>query len=450
LKGNVARLKEIINTNKIIVLGFVLAFLYMVLESIIDTYVFRLQDNPLQDIFTTDLHEQFVHITIIILILFISFYSQKLMTKQIRTQQKLSKSEELYFTTLKSIGDAVITTDRQGIITFLNYKAEITTGWKFEEALGRPIIDVFKIINEITRESVENPVARVIKEGIVVGLANHSILIARDGSEIPIDDSGAPINDESGNPIGVVLVFHDITERKKAEEAEKQALMARQEKLAMLGQLAGGVGHELRNPLGAIKNAVYFLKMVLEEPEKDIKETLDVLDKEVEISESIINSLLGFARPKAPLLQKADINHIIQEVFSRLKVPENVDVVKNLDETLPSILVDPDQLTHVFGNILLNAIQAMGEGGQLIIKTEVLDPGWITISISDTGTGISKGNLKKLFEPLYTTKAKGIGLGLAISKIIVEGHEGEINVQSKIGKGSTFMVILPIRGMGVE
>ena len=450
MKGNVARLKEIINTNKIIVLGFVLAFLYMVLESIIDTYVFRLQDNPLQDIFTTDLHEQFVHITIIILILFISFYSQKLMTKQIRTQQKLSKSEELYFTTLKSIGDAVITTDRQGIITFLNYKAEITTGWKFEEALGRPIIDVFKIINEITRESVENPVARVIKEGIVVGLANHSILIARDGSEIPIDDSGAPINDESGNPIGVVLVFHDITERKKAEEAEKQALMARQEKLAMLGQLAGGVGHELRNPLGAIKNAVYFLKMVLEEPEKDIKEALDVLDKEVEISESIINSLLGFARPKAPLLQKADINHIIQEVFSRLKVPENVDVVKNLDETLPSILVDPDQLTHVFGNILLNAIQAMGEGGQLIIKTEVLDPGWITISISDTGTGISKGNLKKLFEPLYTTKAKGIGLGLAISKIIVEGHEGEINVQSKIGKGSTFMVRLPIRGMGVE
>jgi len=141
-----------------------------------------------------------------------------------------------------------------------------------------------------------------------------------------------------------------------------------------------------------------------------------------------------------------DINSVVQETLSRAGVPGNVKVVSQLDETLPAILADSDQLGQVFGNIILNAVQAMLEGGKLVVKSEVPSPEWAAISFADTGAGIPKGDLKKLFEPLFTTKAKGIGLGLAVTKTIVEGHRGTIEVQSEVGKGSTFTVKLPIGG----
>jgi len=272
-------------------------------------------------------------------------------------------------------------------------------------------------------------------------------------------------------PPRLAILAIDITERKQAEEAlkeyserleemgeertkelrEAQERLIRQEKLAVLGQLAGGVGHELRNPLGAIKNAAYFLNMVLEEPEPEVKETLDILEKEVRTSERIISSLLGFARPKPPIRRKVDINEVVQEALSRATVPENVEVVTQLDESLPIVLADPDQLTQVFGNIILIAIQAMPDGGQLIVKTSEVSgkpprsEKWVAVSIADTGVGISEENLKKLFQPLFTTRAKGIGLGLALVKTLVEGHGGTIEVESEVGKGSTFTVSLPLR-----
>ncbi len=218
----------------------------------------------------------------------------------------------------------------------------------------------------------------------------------------------------------------------------------RSEKLAVLGQLAGGMGHELRNPLGAIKNAAYFLNMALEEPEPEVKETLDILEKEVATSERIISSLLGFARPKPPIRHKVDINEVVQEALSRTTVPENVKVVTQLDKSLPAISADPDQLGQAFSNIIVNGIQAMPEGGQLAVKSEVPNQKWVAISFADTGVGIPKQNLKKLFEPLFTTKAKGIGLGLAVTRTLVEGHGGTIKAQSKEGKGSTFTVRLPL------
>jgi signal transduction histidine kinase len=243
------------------------------------------------------------------------------------------------------------------------------------------------------------------------------------------------------------------TERKRAEEElrkhrdhlrEMQERLIRSEKLAVLGQLAGGVGHELRNPLGAIKNAAYFLNMALEQPEPEVRETLEILKREVATSEHIISSLLDFARPKPPIRRKVNINEVVQETLSRNGVPGNVRVIRKLDESLPAILADPDQLVQVFGNIIRNAIQAMLEGGRLTVKSKVSRPGWVSVSISDTGVGIPPKDQKKLFEPLFTTKAKGIGLGLPVTKILVEGHGGTIEVKSKVGKGSTFTVILPM------
>jgi PAS domain S-box-containing protein len=233
----------------------------------------------------------------------------------------------------------------------------------------------------------------------------------------------------------------DITERRRMEEQ-----LRRSEKLAVLGQLAGGVGHELRNPLGAIKNAAYFLNMVLEQPEPEVKETLEILDKEVASCEHIISSLLEFARQKPPAKHRTDIADIIQRTLSHMRVPEKVEVVSQHDRALPLILADPDQLSQVFDNVILNAVQAMPEGGQLVIKYSVPEPGWVAISFTDTGVGMSPEAMKSLFQPLFTTKAKGIGLGLAIVKTLVEGHKGTIEVQSELGEGSTFTVKLPISG----
>ena len=267
-----------------------------------------------------------------------------------------------------------------------------------------------------------------------------------------------------------------VMERTK-ELDEAQERLIRMEKMAILGQLASRVGHELRNPLAAIKNAVYFLNMVLEGPDPKVKEMLEILEEKVDTCERIISSLLDFGRTKPPAWRKADINEIVQGVLSRISVPENVEVVSQLDKALPIIQADPDQLGQAFGNIILNAIQAMPEGGRLVVKTsansdfgeppglsvstelsevsrrrlsrpvepsEAHSPEWLTVSFADTGMGIPEENLGRLFEPLFTTRAKGIGLGLMVTKTLVEGHEGTIEVESQEGKGTTFRVRLPI------
>jgi len=241
-------------------------------------------------------------------------------------------------------------------------------------------------------------------------------------------------------------IIGNTLERKKAEESlrESEERLAHREKLAVLGQLAGGVSHELRNPLGAIKNAVYFLNMALEKPDPKVKESLEILEKEVVNSERIISTLLDFARSRPPRRQKIDINKILRDVLSGINVPGNIGVVDQAAESLPLIMADSIQLGQVFGNIILNAVQAMPQGGQLMIKSETREPGWVAVSIADTGVGIPKKNIGKIFEPLFTGKAKGIGLGMAITKTFVDGHGGTIEVNSKPGKGSTFTVKLPV------
>ena len=246
---------------------------------------------------------------------------------------------------------------------------------------------------------------------------------------------------ENGKPIRLVGIMQDITKQKEMQER-----LARSEKLAVLGQLAGGVSHELRNPLGSIKTSAYFLKMAIEKPGPEIKKTLDLLDKEVRTSEKIINSLFDFAPNRLPILKKANVNNIILQTQSRNSRPKNINIVNQLDKKLPHIHADPDQLFQIFSNIILNAFQAMPEGGRLIIKSKVPSPRWVDVSFIDTGEGIPKENICKLFEPLFTTKAKGIGLGLAITKTLVDGHGGTIEVESEVGKGSTFSVRLPISG----
>ncbi len=248
--------------------------------------------------------------------------------------------------------------------------------------------------------------------------------------------------------------LEEMVEERTNELRDAHEQLVRREKLAVLGQMAGGVSHDLRNPLGAISNAAYYLNLVLEEPDPEVKEMLGIITKEVRRSECVIRSLLDFARTNVPVRCRVNINEVVQEVVSRTTVPENVEVITQLDEGAPIISADPDQLDQIFRNLIRNAVQAMTsansveppEGGQLVVKTEAPDPQWVAISFTDTGAGIPEENLEKLFQPLFTTKAEGVGLGLVIVKTLVEGHGGSIETRSEVGKGSTFTVRLPTGG----
>ncbi len=233
-------------------------------------------------------------------------------------------------------------------------------------------------------------------------------------------------------------------EQKTTDLKNAQEKLILQERMVALGKISGGVGHELRNPLSSIKTAAYLLKMVLKSPESDVAEALEVIEKEVDISTRIIESLLDFARPRPTMLEKVVINQSIKTALSRIDIPSNVNVVTDLDNEIPITLADRVQIIQAIRNICLNGVQAMPEGGRLTIKSERSDENTVVISITDTGVGIKKENIDRLFEFLFTTKAKGIGLGLALTKSIIERHQGTIDVESEEGEGTTFRITLPL------
>jgi PAS domain S-box-containing protein len=291
--------------------------------------------------------------------------------------------------------------------------------------------------------------------------------------------SVSPLLTPQGVVYGAVHYARDITERKQAEESvrrmneeleqkirertklllDAQEELVRKEKLSILGQLSGSVGHELRNPLGVMSNAIYFLKSVMTDANETVMEYLDIIKHEIDNSQRIITDLLDFARTKSPQVKTVMVCALIDGTLSRCSVPENVEIKNEIPETLPMIKVDPMQMRQVFENLICNAVQAMQEGGTLQISARhVRGPEtdsrrviqgheeFIEISVTDAGNGILPENMKKLFQPLFTTKAKGIGLGLTVCKNLTEANGGRIGVESELGKGTTFTVTLPIEG----
>jgi two-component system cell cycle sensor histidine kinase/response regulator CckA len=380
---------------------------------------------------------------------------------QKRAEEALAEERNLLRTVINNLPDLIYAKDTESRFIIGNMAVARVMGAKTpDELLGKTDSDFYP--EELATEYRADE-QKVIQTGQPLANREEPLADQDTGKKGWLSSTKVPLRDSLGNTVGIVGIGRDITDRKLAEESLKeysekleqmveertkelwdaQEKLVRKEKLAVLGQLAGGVGHELRNPLGAIKNAAYFLRMALEQPEPEVEETVDILEKEVATCERIISSLLGFARRKPPTRRKVNANDGVRDALSRIKAPKNIEVVSEL-QSLPPILADPDQLSQVFGNIILNAIQAMPEGGQLYLRSEVPSPGQVALSITDTGVGIPKENLRKLFEPLFTAKAKGIGLGLAVTKTLVEGHGGTIEVSSEIGKGSTFTVTLPI------
>jgi signal transduction histidine kinase len=228
-----------------------------------------------------------------------------------------------------------------------------------------------------------------------------------------------------------------------------QEKLIRSERLAAVGELASGVGHELRNPLNVIRNCAYLLNMSLsEKTDEEAVKTLKVLDKQIDVANKIVTDLLDFTRIKPPSQSKVDLKLLVKESLSYITVPENVAVKSTLNGHTPQIVTDGEQISRVFTNIISNAVQAMSgpeapRTGELVIDSGT-DGGFAWIRFKDNGCGISEDNLNKIFEPLFTTKPKGIGLGLAISKRLVEQNGGKIEVVSKVGEGAAFKVSLPL------
>lgn len=249
------------------------------------------------------------------------------------------------------------------------------------------------------------------------------------------------------------------------ELLQTQEELVRKEKLSILGQLSGSVGHELRNPLGVMSNAVYFLKLVLTEADETTKEYLGIIEKEIANSERIITDLLDFARTKTPQARGVTVRELVDHSLGRCAVPDRVAVSVEIPETLPLVRVDPHQMGQVLTNFITNAVQAMPEGGAVRIcarqargtrneerenylepRTSNLGPDadFVEISISDTGVGITPEGMERLFQPLFTTKPKGVGLGLTVCRNLTEANGGRIGVASRLGEGTTFSLMLPV------
>ena len=269
----------------------------------------------------------------------------------------LAAEKEKLSVTLRSIGDGVITTDTEGRVILINKAAEGLTGWMQEEAAGRDIGEVFPLINEKTRDKCENPVEKVLRTGKVVGLANHTALIARDGTERIIADSGAPIRDRESRVIGVVLVFRDITEKQKMEEELLKAA-----KLESLGILAGGIAHDFNNILTAILGNISLSKMLVN-PEDKLHHRLSMAEKASLQAKDLVQQLLTFSKGGIPIRKSASVADIIRDSTGFILSGSNVKCVFHFPDDLWPVEVDAGQISQVINNLVLNAVHAMPEGG---------------------------------------------------------------------------------------
>jgi PAS domain S-box-containing protein len=369
---------------------------------------------------------------------------------------EVQQQKDLLSVTLSSIGDCVIVTDNEGRITFMNPVAEQVTGWKLNEAMGRPTSEVFRILNEDTRGPLENPVDKVMRDGVIVGLANHSLLVRKDGAEIPIDDSGAPIRGESGGIRGVVLVFRDFSQHRQAEQELRIARDAAEKANKAKDQFLAMLSHELRTPLTPVL-ATLNLWEASEEVPQSLRSDVEMLRRSIELEARIIDDLLDLTRIARGMLAFSPENtdvHSVLEFLVGLSQSEfqnkELKITLKLNAPRHYVHTDAARLQQVFWNILRNSIKFTEQGGTVTIATSNDGQDGIVTTVSDTGIGMTAETLSKLFvpfeqaDPTRNRRYGGLGLGMTISNALVELLEGELNAESPgLGRGSTFTVRFP-------
>jgi PAS domain S-box-containing protein len=391
----------------------------------------------------------FATVLAVIGLVFLALYIMREMDQREKHAAEIREREEWFRVTLGSIGDAVIATDRNGIVSYVNQIAEDLTGIKLAEAKGKAIHEVFPIFNEHTRRPVDNPVAKVLESGLIMGLANHTVLQRRDGELIPIEDSAAPIYDDQNQLRGVVMVFRDVT-----LEKQSQSVMRKAEKLAAAGRLAATMAHEINNPLEAVGNLIYIVRHTANLPE-DVMGYLTMAEQELERVSHITRQTLGFYRDSSepgPVEMRGVIESVLKIYDNKIR-GKGVVLEMKLAPECPAIFGLQGEMKQLIANLVSNAADAIGHGGKIRI---VMTPAsreqgmGVELKIEDNGPGIPAEHRAHIFEPFFTTKKDvGTGLGLWVSKEITERHGGNIELGSErensLG-GAVFTVFLPCDG----
>jgi len=372
-----------------------------------------------------------------------------------RLTGSLAAERERLAVTLRSIGDGVIATDLAGRVVLMNPVAQQLTGWSEDEAIGRPLREVFNIIKEGSGEPQVDPVAEVLATGKVVALANHTALVSRQGERYIIEDSAAPIRGHDGAIGGVVLVFHDVTIQRKLEEE-----LAKANKLESLGVLAGGIAHDFNNLLTAILGNIDLARLDAP-PGSEQQELLADAELASNRAKGLAQQLLTFAKGGAPIRRLASLGELVRQTTRFALSGSRSRYRINIAPDLWPVEIDTGQMAQVIQNLVINADEAMPGGGLITISAEnvsvteadalPLPPGpYVRLAVTDEGIGIPSELVNRIFDPYFTTKDMGHGIGLAVCYSVVSKHDGHIAVKSRPGAGSTFYVYLPAAGAPAE
>jgi PAS domain S-box-containing protein len=368
-------------------------------------------------------------------------------TVQQKAKEQLAQEKRRLSVTLQSIGDGVVTTDTLGRVVLLNRVAEDLTGWTQVEAYGRRLGEVFRIYDAKTKIPRDCPAQRVLREGRTQTLKPHTLLISREGRERVVADTAAPIRDQSENMLGVVLVFRDVTEKQKLEqEALKTA------KLESLGMLAGGIAHDFNNFLTAVLSNISMAREYAQN--NKVMRRLGKAEAAGRQAQNLTRQLLTFSKGGAPIKELTAVPGIIYETARFTARGSNVRLDYDIPDELWAVEADPGQMSQVINNLILNADQAQPDGGATQVEARnvavgeqdslPLEPGrYVRIRVTDRGPGIPERHVKRIFDPYYSTKEGGTGMGLAVCHSIVRRHGGFIDVDSELGRGTTFSVYLP-------
>lgn len=369
-------------------------------------------------------------------------------TPQKRAERALQQQRDWFNVTLSSIGEGVMATDTTGHITFINAVAAALTGWRVQEALGRPITEVFRMIQTQTRQPVDDPLQRALQEGRVVRPAQETLLLTADAGALPIAVSASPMCTEDGELLGAVLVCRDMSEQRQMEED-----LLRARKIESVGILAGGLAHDFNNLLTGILGNVSLAKLWAK-GDANVVVRLTEAEKACERATALTHQLLTFAKGGAPVRHTVALGEAIQESARFVLRGANVRGALQIPADLWPVNADAGQINQVIHNVILNAVQAMPEGGTVQVQAHNVVIGvdealplragrYLKIIVQDHGFGIPREILPNIFDPYVTTKIASSGLGLTTAYHIVAKHEGHIDITSEVAQGTTVAIYLP-------
>lgn len=372
-------------------------------------------------------------------------------------EQAVEERERWFATTLESIGDAVIATDRDAVITFMNSLAESLTGWPRQEALGKPLGDVLQLVGG-DGASQESPVARAIRDRIRVEPTSHSRLRSRSGRELPVNDAATAIVDNEGRVLGGVVVFRDVSQQLRLEQR-----LTLTERLASIGTLTAGIAHEINNPLAAVVGNVSYAFRRLDDWARapahepfaaEIRQCIGALDDAAQAADRvrrIVADLKAFSRSDS---SRPGPIALVDAIEAAIKLTTNqvrhCAQLERVYEARPTVIADEGRLVQVFTNLLVNAADAVSEGPasrqRIRVVTREQSGQRAIVEIQDTGPGIAADVARRIFDPFFSTKGIGVGMGLGLSIChgIISDAGGEISVESTPGVGTTFRISLPL------